>query len=256
MWLVGVESVKAPIRIGYSMAKPKIAFFDIETTNLNANFGYVIAVCWKFRGNKKIHTVKITDSPTFKKDPTNDKWVVQTAAEGLSKADMWVGWYSTRFDEPYLNSRLLYHDLGPMPPVPHVDGWKIARYKMKLNSNRLQTVTSFLGMEDKTPLSGPIWIRAMAGQKDAINYVVKHCQQDVVVLEQVFEKIKILSTSLPNINVVTGKTDSCPSCGTQGNLQKRGFRIAKVSKTQRYYCTSCGAWSHGRPQRVPFIEVR
>lgn len=235
---------------------PKVMLFDIETTNLAANFGYMLCAAWQVFGEKKIHHVSITDSPTFEKDPTNDKWVVNETAKALSDADVLVGWYSTRFDYPFIQSRLLFHGLKPMPPIPHVDGWKIARYKMRLNSNRLQSVTSFLGMEDKTPLNGRIWIRAMAGNKPAIRYVVKHCKQDVNVLGQVYELIRPLTTSHPNINVVNEQLNACPICGVQGKLQKRGFNIARVAKTQRYQCKSCGGWSRGKPQRIPGMEVR
>lgn len=228
--------------------KAKITFVDIETTNLAANYGYILCVSWKFAGYKKVHTVSIVDSPTFKKDPTNDKWVVRRACEEISKADMWVTWYGLRFDIPYLQSRLLAHRLKPMPPIPHVDAWRIARYKLKLNSNRLASVTAFLGLENKTPLNGPIWIKAMAGHKPSIRYVVKHCEQDVRVLEQVYDQIKSLSTTHPNINLVAGKGDACPTCGDK-RIVKRGFSIARTVRSQRYQCQSCGSWCSGPAEK-------
>lgn len=235
--------------------KAKIILWDIECTNLSSNFGYVLCISWKELGEKKVHTIKITDSPTFSQDPTNDKYVVEKAAEALSKADIWIYHYGSKFDRNYVNSRLLYHGLNPMPPIPDIDTWRVARYKLKLNSNRLQTLTSFFGFEDKTPLDGPTWIKAMAGHKPSIKYVVQHCEQDVRVLEQVYNKIKVLAPKHPNVNTVSGKTDGCPVCG-ESALHKRGFSIAHTSKTQRYQCSSCGSWSRGRPVRVEGIEVR
>jgi len=130
------------------MSKPKVVLFDLECTNLNANFGYILCGSWKVLGEKKIHTATITDFPSFEKDCTNDKHVVKAIADALEDADVWVTWYGQRFDVPFLQTRLMYHGNKPMPPVPHVDGWRIARYKMRLNSNRLATVSAFLEVEE------------------------------------------------------------------------------------------------------------
>lgn len=231
--------------------------WDLETSNLNANFGFILCGGYKVLGEKRVHVPKISDYSLYDRDPTNDRELVKTLAKELSTADIWLTWYGSRFDVPYLNSRLIYHGLKPLPPIPHIDGWRIARYQMRLNSNRLQSVTQFLELEDKTPLSGPHWIKAMAGNKRSLKYVVDHCRQDVVVLEQVYERIRPLAVNHPNVNLVApidGK-DRCPRCGSD-RLQKRGFSIAKVAKTQRYQCMSCGGWSRGKPQRIAGVEVR
>lgn len=234
-----------------------LVLFDIECTNLSSNFGYILSIAWKTYGENEVKWVAINDFPSFKKDPTNDKAMLKVAGEELSKADILCGHYSSKFDVPYMNSRLLYHGLELLPPVPHIDTWRIARYKMKLNSNRLQSVTAFLGMEDKTPLDGPTWIRAMAGHKSSIDYVVEHNIQDVVVLEQVYEKIKPLMVNHPNMNCITETVDKprCPVCSSD-KVQKRGFHVSNVSRTQRYHCQNCGHWSKGAPKRVKGIEVR
>jgi uncharacterized protein YprB with RNaseH-like and TPR domain len=233
----------------------KICLFDIECTNLNANFGYILCVGYKWFGEKKNHIISITDSPTWDTDPTNDKWVVSETAKVLNQADILVGWYSSKFDFPYLQSKLLMHGLKPMPPIPHVDGWRISRYKMKLTSNRLATVTSFFGLEDKTPLNGPIWIKAAAGHKPSINYVIRHCRQDVEVLEQVYNKIRPLCTTHPNVSIALDDTSGCPICGSS-RVHKRGFSIARTCKRQRYQCMDCGGWSSGKPIAIAGEKIR
>jgi uncharacterized protein YprB with RNaseH-like and TPR domain len=238
------------------VAKPKVLLFDLETTNLAANFGVILCGAWKELSERKIHHVSVLDSPTFDKDPTNDRLVVKTMAEALSEADVIVGWYSQKFDFPFLQTRLLAHGMPPMPPIPHVDGWRIARYKMRLNSNRLASASAFLGVEEKTPLSGPIWIKAAAGNRRSIKYVIEHCRQDIVVLEQVYRRIRPLSVAHPNTNVINDLADGCPVCGAVGRLQKRGWSIARVSRHQRYCCRECGAWSRGKPERAKNVEVR
>lgn len=224
---------------------PKIVLWDLETTNLNANFGYLLCFGWKILGEKKTNAISITEFPQFKKDPTNDRSLVKAAYSELANADAWVTWYGSRFDVPYLSSRLLYHKLPFLPPVPHIDGWWIARKHLRLNSNRLASVSSFLDIEEKTPLDGPTWIRAAAGHEKSIKYVVEHCLQDVVVLEEAYLRIRPLMRTHPNLNVISEEANVCPTCGSK-KLQKRGVSITRVATRQRYMCNACGAWSKGK----------
>ncbi len=235
--------MKSHLTLVKKAKEPKIFLFDLETSNLNANFGFILCAGYKELGEEKAHCINITESPGFKKDPTNDYYVVKTIGEVLGQADMLIGWYSSRFDYPYLQSRLIFHKLPILPPIQHVDGWRIAKYKMKLNSNRLASVTAFLGLEDKTALSGPIWVRAAAGHRDSIQYVVEHCLQDVVVLEQVYQRIKPLMTNHPGLGVMAEKSFACPICGSE-QVQKRGFHMTRTRKYQRWQCQGCGGWSH------------
>jgi uncharacterized protein YprB with RNaseH-like and TPR domain len=225
--------------------KAKVLILDIECTNLSSNFGYVLCVGYKKLDDPKTHIISITDYPEFSKNPTNDYYVIRDAAKVLSEADMWVGHYSSRFDIPYIQSRLLYHNLPLLPNVQHVDTWRIARYKMKLNSNRLASITGFFGFEEKTPLTGPIWVRAAAGHKPSIKYVEGHCKQDVIVLEQVYKKIRPLCSTHPSVALMDGEAFGCPNCGNT-KVQKRGTYLSRLHRFQRFYCPKCGTWSRGR----------
>lgn len=233
----------------------KILMFDIETTNLNANFGFILCIGYKFLHQSKIGMISIDDYDEYESNRTNDKNVVRAFAEVYNSADVVVSWYGTRFDTPYINSRLLYHGLAPMARVPHVDGWRTARNHLKLNSNRLQTVAEYFNVSSKTAVSGPHWVNAMAGKASALKYVKKHCCEDIVTLENVYKKLLPLMCSHPNVNLVNEEENRCPRCGS-GNLQKRGFNFAQTSKSRRYWCKNCKGWSRGRPERVPGFHVR
>jgi len=72
-----------------------------------------------------------------------------------------------------------------------VDLYYVARHRLKLHSNRLAVVAETLfGESEKTRVVGPIWTRAVAGDKEAMDYIVEHCIIDVDVLEQVFERLR------------------------------------------------------------------
>lgn len=220
----------------------KIYLWDLECSNLNANFGYILAGGYKNLGDSKTKALHVGQYPKYANDPTDDKRLVKDLSDILSDADCWVTWYGLRFDVPYLNSRLIYHGYSPMPPVPHIDLWRVSRYQLRLNSNRLASASSFLGLEEKTRLDGPTWIRASAGHKPSLKYVVEHCIQDVEVLEQAYGKMRPLILNGPNVGIIlSGDNYKCPNCG--GVRVRRGFRVTANGKKQRYQCNQCGGWS-------------
>lgn len=237
-----------------SSKKPKVFLFDTESADLNAEFGTVFCTAWKELGSSEIHIVKITDFGHFKKDVTEDYYVIEESIRQLSQADVLVGWYSSRHDVPLLNSRALYHRLPTLPPIPHIDGWRVARNHLKLRSNRLDNVSHFLGVSEKTRLDGRIWRKAQAGYLEALDYIYDHCLQDVWVLEDVYNLLRPVIKDHPNINLITGEAKACPACGSI-HLTRRGSRIAGASIKQRYRCDECGYWSFSKAQRQA-VEIR
>lgn len=238
------------------MSKAKLCFFDIEASSLSASFGFMLSFGWKFRGEKKAHVISIADYDLYKKDPTNDKKLVKDATAILEEADIICGHYSRKFDLPFINTRLLYHNLPVIGFKAHIDTWHVARYQMKMHSNRLDAISKFLEcLDEKSPVAGNHWVKAQAGNKNSLNYIIKHNKLDVLVLEQVYEKIRPLIKNHPNMNILDKALNSCPCCGNKP-VQKRGWSIAGVSRTRRYWCRNCGHWSKGRPERVPGLEIR
>lgn len=219
------------------MTKPRVLLFDIEATNLSADFGFVLAIAWKWHGEAFVRKLSIVDSPTFDKDPTNDKWLIEQFGKVLEQADVAVFHYGMYFDAPYLQTRALYHGMKPLNIPPMIDTWRICRKRLKLHSNRLASIAALLGVEEKTPLDGPTWVRAMAANKKAIKYVVDHCIQDVVVLDQVYTRIRALGWDTPNMAPDGG----CPTCGSR-DLQARGQVKTLKAQKQRFSCNNCGHW--------------
>lgn len=234
------------------MQGPKVVLFDIESTSLNADFGYCLAFGWKELG-RGTKIVRITaDSQKVHRAP-DDRMVVRAALGVLSSADLIVSWYGKRFDVPFLQARLLYYGMGIIPPVPHVDCWEVCRSKLKLSSNRLANASDFLGLAQKTVLSGQTWVKAAFGDKPSLKYIVDHCKRDVDVLEQAYLRLRPLVSQHPNLNLITG-TGGCPVCG--GSVQSRGWTIASLRRSRRYQCIKCGHWSRGKPEAVAGVSER
>lgn len=223
------------------MKKPRILLFDLEFNGLNANFGWIYCMSYKWYGEKKIWTMSLRDFKSFKEDPTDDRLLCIAASGVVSSADVLVGHYSTRCDLPYLQTRLAEHSLPPAASVPHVDTWRIARDKLRLNSNRLDSLASLLKSPvKKTHLDATVWRKAAAGHVPSLKYIEDHCEKDIKVLEWCYERLRPLMTSHPHLAL--REAAGCPKCG-HGPMQSRGWNLKKAGRTRRMQCQSCGGWS-------------
>lgn len=222
------------------MSNPRILSWDLESTNLNASFGTILAIGWKWLDQKKVYVPTILE--TNKKGMLDDQELVRQFSNVYNEADAAVTWYGSRFDLPFVQTKLIKYGLPPLKPVPEIDLWKTAKYRLKLHSNRLATVSEYLGVEHrKTPISFDAWMRAAQGDKKALSEVKEHCRLDVLVLEEVFLKLRPLVREEPSwyLGMV------CPSCGS-AHLQSRGTYPTKTRRYKRVQCQSCGTWSRSR----------
>lgn len=223
------------------MAEPRILFFDIESTNLNATFGTILCIGYKWLGNPKVHVPTILQYS--KNNFLDDKGLVQSFSEVYNSADYSCGHYAQRFDVPMIQSKLIKYGLPPLAPVPLIDTWRVVRDNLKLHSNRLATIQEFLGCKHaKTGINFDDWLQAAHGNKKALKEVVEHCRLDVLVLEEVFLKLRPLMKNEPARRLFTDTPNgSCISCGSN-KIQARGYQVAKTRKFQRFQCQSCGKW--------------
>lgn len=231
--------------------QPKIYCWDLETSNLNANGGFIIcaSIVDVLNSPDKVTTFRVDDYKGWKHDPWNDLDLVRDLTHYLGDADVWVTYYGKRFDFPYLNTRIMYWRgrdklVDHLANVPHIDLYDTAKRRLKLHSNRLQVVTDLLGNGDKTPLELPVWLKAAGGHKPSINYVVEHCEEDAKVLGRCYIDLRPLIPAHPHLGLLGGKDDglSCGACGSS-SVQRRGTYSTPATLRQRLYCKDCGKWS-------------
>lgn len=234
----------------------RILIFDIESTNLVANYGQILVVGFKWYGDaKKTPTIlRIDNYPLWKKDRTDDSALAKAFLKVWETADIVISWYGKRFDEPFLRSRLLAaNDNKALKPVAHTDLYFTARYKLKLHSNRLQSVQEFLGLsEEKTKLTPRHWARARTGYKDGLDYVAKHCAQDVLVTEQAYERLLPHVSNHPNLQAIVPPADKkerrCPRCASV-KLILVGYKPEVIHRWYLYLCRNCEGYSKAPPTK-------
>jgi uncharacterized protein YprB with RNaseH-like and TPR domain len=167
----------------------RIGFLDIETCQLTADYGFMISWSIKERGGKVL--ADFLNKKDFEV-PSFDRRLVSTLIKEMNKYDVIYTYYGSRFDIPFIRTRAMKYNLNfPVQnQIIHRDLYYIVRNKLKLSSNRLANATRFLGIKGKTNLDGDIWVRAARGDQHAIAYILDHNAKDVIILEELFERIK------------------------------------------------------------------
>lgn len=230
------------------MSKPKVVLWDIETThNVVAVFDlkhndyinpenilkerYAVCASWKILGEPEVYSVA-----TFDGDDTK---VCKALHKVLSEADVLVHHNGDSFDQKFMEARMLIHGLSPLPPKTTIDTLTVSRRKFLFNSHKLDYLGQILGVGRKKETKTGLWLRVLAGDKQAIRDMVTYNKQDVLLLERVFKKLQPYCQSHINRELFGGT--GCPRCGSN-KIQSRGLHRAISRVYRRFVCTKCGGW--------------
>jgi uncharacterized protein YprB with RNaseH-like and TPR domain len=175
-------------------------YFDIETSNLNADFGVILCACIKGDGKPVVTLRGDRLVPGWSAKRSDDGPLVAAIAKELSKYDLWVAHNGQKFDIPFINTRLMASGQLPLArPKVLIDPVWVARNNLRMSYNSLDKLSSVLGVNSKTEVDPAIWLRAtLDGDKKAMNYIVEHCVQDVITLDKVVDKLKHLCSAFNN----------------------------------------------------------
>lgn len=250
--------------------KPTCILWDIETSAMKVSTfslyqdsihhsniledWYIFCVAYKKLGESKVHGISVTDDKKrFKKNPSDDYYVVKEIAKVLRDADVVIGHNSNAFDWKKLNARLIFHNLPPLPKILSVDTLKEYRKIAKFSSNRLDYLGEHLGYGGKVQTSQGLWIRALNGDPDAIDEMLKYCKGDVKLLEKIYLRLLPHMTSHPHMGAMAGKerSDSCPHCGSNHLEKVRTRYTAAGVKKQQYQCRDCNSYSTQKFAETP-----
>lgn len=172
------RNARAKNKSAWILENKSFAMFDLETTQLDADFGRILCGCIKPLDGEILTFAARTD----------DSKIVKKIRDELAKYDYIATWYGTGFDLPFLRTRLLVHNQEKLTPMRHTDMYYTARHNFKFASNRQSMVMlSLAGHAYRTPVIGRVWNDAGVGDKRALNTIVEHCQEDLKDLETLFK---------------------------------------------------------------------
>ena len=243
------------------MASP-LLIYDVESSEtLFAGFGkqyepritrvvrpsYMYCFAYKWYGQDHVTVHKITDYPTYKTDPHNDYYLVKTLHSLFKNAHTIIGYNGDNFDQKYSQGRFIHHGLEPATEYNQFDPLKVVRSRFKFESNRMDYVAKMLGLEGKKQVGGQyLWERCDSGEIEAFDLMGEYNEQDVIVLENIYEKIRPWAKTHPTVQALEiGNTRACPRCGS-GKLENRGIRRTKVNAYRRLRCRACDSFSRER----------
>jgi predicted PolB exonuclease-like 3'-5' exonuclease len=242
--------------------EPKLMFFDIETspnivyswavgrdislsTDNIINERKIIMISYKFAGEKKVHRL------TWNKRQC-DKAMLRKFIKVAKTADALIGHNGDRFDVKWVKTRALIHGLEPLNNVVTVDTLKLARGNFNFNSNRLDYLGKMLVNDRKVDTGGfGLWVAIMNGDQAALRKMGKYCDQDVVLLEKVFNKIAPHVKNLPvHLGTLSGKSRlSCEACGSSHVHANREYPTKTQGIKKVITCQDCGS-SRAIPKKL------
>ena len=250
----------------------KILCLDLETAPstvyswglFNQNIGinqvafdeYCLCWCAKWLDNKKVMSDALINYSDYKKDPRNDVHIAKSLHKLVDEADIIVTHNGIDFDLKWINTLFIKHKLKPVSAYKAVDTCIEARKRFRFLSNKLDFICQKLNMGRKLNTGGfELWVKCMNGEKAAWNKMVSYCKQDILLLEQLYLKMRPYMRNHPNLSVfVERKEMICPSCGSK-KLESRGVTRTATCKFRRYQCQDCGKWMRGNT-KLPYEKAK
>lgn len=231
------------------MRKPKILFYDIETTPCEGYFWSrwqqgptaikkewkILSFAYKWQGDKEIKFIRAAKNGS-------DKALCKKLWNLFNRADIVIAHNAKKFDNKKVRARFIFHGMAPHAPFSVVDTLVVARRHFKFTSNKLDDLGEYLGLGKKVNTGGfDLWLGCMANDPKAWKLMKKYNKQDVKLLEGCYDKLKIWMDDHPNVSLVTNPNAvirGCPYCGSK-NYIKRGVRATHLSVKQKFQCKSC-----------------
>jgi DNA polymerase elongation subunit (family B) len=162
-----------------------------------------------------------------------------------NQSDVIVAHNGRAFDIPTVLTRFVSYGFKPPKPPRYYDTFLEAKKHFNFTYNRLEHLAIALGCKVKKYKhrkfpGDELWVECLKNNPEAWKEMREYNTQDVIVLEQVYKKLRPWSDSHPNIALMNDRP-GCPVCGSQ-KVQRRGVQVNKTLKKARFQCQDCGHW--------------
>jgi len=241
---------------------PKILTFDVETSpnigafwspwKTNINSSQIIRpwhlLTWsaKWIGQDEILHDRLTgrDAALGK-----DYSIALSLRNLIDEADIVIAHNGKKFDIKRLNTRLLVNNIPQPSPYRVVDTLQAVKKRFAFTYNNLDYLVKTLVeiSNGKIETDMGLWLDAIEGNEAALEDMDKYCQNDVLILEELYLRIRGWIPGHPNIGVYTDDNEPvCHVCGSPNIVKSNGFHVTQVGRYETYRCKDCGAYSKVR----------
>lgn len=144
----------------------------------------IICISYKWEDDSKVYSLRWNNGC--------DKQLLTDFIKVLNTANEVVTHNGNSFDLKWVFGRALYHKLNIKNSFKRTDTLLMARRQFRLNSNKLNYISKFLGLGSKINTTYDLWKDiVLKNDKKALDSMVKYCENDVILLEKVYNKLKV-----------------------------------------------------------------
>jgi hypothetical protein len=251
--------------------RPNVLLLDIETAPLAAGvwglwkqnvyidqvYSEWFMLTWsaKWLFDDEVFADKLTPEEALAED---DKRISQSIWEFMDYADIIIAHNGDGFDLPRLNTRFLLNGIVPPSPYQSIDTLKVAKKNFGFSSNKLDFIARQLGVEGKMDAGGFTTWRDIVkfGDKDALALMEDYNKKDVLVLEEVYVKLRPWIKSHPNLSLYyDDMKERCPNCGNEHLTWEQGkYYVTPMNKYSAVRCDECGAVGRSRSSALTTMQ--
>lgn len=171
----------------------RAAVFDIEVMDFHSGGLMNFMICTSILPLDSDEVITLTLDYD---DNGDDQRLLQEVVDELSMYDILIGHNIIAFDFNWINSRLMYHNMPPMPKRwLYYDTYQAAkRMAIKAQRKSLGFLGDYFCLDgDKTSVMPVAWQRVASRDKvefnRGMNDIVYHCEQDVILNRNLFYAI-------------------------------------------------------------------
>lgn len=239
---------------------PKILIFDIETAPVkayvwkmwkeNIHLDQIISdwfcIAWSAKWLYSTTTMGEVLTPQ-EIQHEDDSRIMKSLWSLIDEADIVVTHNGNRFDIPRINARFIINGLEPTKPYFSIDTCQVAKKQFGFSSNKLDALATYFNIDHKLHTDFDLWKNCMNGDQEALTYMLHYNKKDVIILEEVYLKLRPWIKNHPNIGNLQGQQTVCSACGSDElKLIPDKYYFTSVGKYPIFRCTKCGAISRGR----------
>lgn len=243
----------------------RILIFDIETSPMKAfvwrrwkqniyleqtiSEWFMISWAAKWLGSQEVLSECLTPEEILEE---SDDRITKQLWSLMDQADIVIAHNGKRFDVPKMNSRFILAGLPPTSPYIQIDTKEVAAKQFGFSSNKLDALAGYFNIEHKDDTDFDLWKRCIAGDQEALDYMETYNRKDVLILEQVYLKLRPWIKNHPNIGLYLEEDNMvCPTCGSNHLVEDNTFHYTSVNKYKVMRCVDCGAISRLRTTSYP-----
>jgi hypothetical protein len=164
-------------------------------------------------------------------------------------ADIIIAQNGKKFDIPKMNTRFWKYGMPRPSSYKIIDTLDAARRAFGMTYNSLDYLGEYLGAGRKLKTEFDLWIKCDNGDKESLEKMQEYNENDVILLEEVYLKMRGWMPNHPKFTAYEKVEGVCPVC-FDSNIKNIGLYTAVVKQYQEFRCSHCGSvWHNTKPEK-------